>query len=298
MLAYVLALVVGLGSLAIYLAAFFFPEIHRKNDFIWSGVGLFYALVLWIFAPRITGGLLLGHIASVALLVWFGWQALTLRRQVLPEIQQTPIPSTEEVQTSLQTQVTNFSLANWLGGLQNFLGGAVAKVKNWFKPTVKPTPSQKPAVTVIDKTTPQPQPPQAEKESEEVEPATPVQSAEEESSKTEVTEESRVVVVAPNPPAPELVEAAQAEGEEKPSIPVAEIAPDAVLAPPAEAPIEAAETQLLSPTPVAPNAPAPELVEAAQAEGEEKPSISVAEIAPDAILAPPAEAPVDQKEQS
>lgn len=41
MLANVLALVVGLGSLAIYIAAFFFPEIHRKNDFIWSGVGLF-----------------------------------------------------------------------------------------------------------------------------------------------------------------------------------------------------------------------------------------------------------------
>ena len=41
MLAYVLALAVGLGSIAIYLAAFFFPEIHRKNDFILSGVGLF-----------------------------------------------------------------------------------------------------------------------------------------------------------------------------------------------------------------------------------------------------------------
>ena len=79
MLAYVLALVVGLGSLAIYISAFFFPEIHRKNDFIWSGVGLFYALVLWVFAPRISGGLLLGHVASVALvgLVWLANSFIT-----------------------------------------------------------------------------------------------------------------------------------------------------------------------------------------------------------------------------
>lgn len=93
MLAYVLALAIGLGSIAIYLVAFFFPEIHRKNDFIWSGVGLFYALVIWVFAQRITGGLLLGHVASVALLYWFGWQTLSLRQQLTPKAQQTPIPS-------------------------------------------------------------------------------------------------------------------------------------------------------------------------------------------------------------
>lgn len=54
MLAYILALAVGLGSLALYLGAFLVPELHRKNDFIWSGVGLFYALVLWVCAQRIT----------------------------------------------------------------------------------------------------------------------------------------------------------------------------------------------------------------------------------------------------
>ena len=48
MLAYILALAVGLGSFSIYMAAFFFPEVHRKSDFTWSGVGLFYALIfLW-----------------------------------------------------------------------------------------------------------------------------------------------------------------------------------------------------------------------------------------------------------
>jgi hypothetical protein len=96
MLAYVLALAVGLGSFAIYLAAFFFPEVHRKNDFIWSGVGLFYALVLWVCAGRITGSLLLGQVAGVALLGWSVGQTLSLRRQLTPQSSQ-PLPSTEEV---------------------------------------------------------------------------------------------------------------------------------------------------------------------------------------------------------
>ncbi len=93
MLAYILALVVGFGSLAIYMAAFFFPEVHRKGDFIWSGVGLFYALVLWTCAGRITGAVLLGQAASVALVCWFVWQTLTLRRFVTPETEKTVIPS-------------------------------------------------------------------------------------------------------------------------------------------------------------------------------------------------------------
>jgi hypothetical protein len=92
MLAYILALAVGLGSLSIYMAAFFFPEVHRKSDFTWSGVGLFYALILWTCAGRITGALLLGQMAGVALLGWFAWETLTLRRLVTPVAQQTPMP--------------------------------------------------------------------------------------------------------------------------------------------------------------------------------------------------------------
>ncbi|MEZ2277329.1 MAG: Ycf66 family protein [Microcoleus sp.] len=92
MLAYFLALAVGLGSFSIYMAAFFFPEVHRKSDFAWSGVGLFYALILWACAGRITGALLLGQMAAVALLGWFAWETLSLRRQVTPIAQQTPIP--------------------------------------------------------------------------------------------------------------------------------------------------------------------------------------------------------------
>ncbi|MDY6805029.1 MAG: Ycf66 family protein [Cyanobacteriota bacterium] len=95
MLTYILAIAVGLGSFSIYIAAFFFSEVHRKSDFFWSGVGLFYALILWTCAGRITGAVLLGQMASVGLLGWFGWQTLTLRRQVAPAAEQTKIPSKE-----------------------------------------------------------------------------------------------------------------------------------------------------------------------------------------------------------
>jgi Ycf66 protein N-terminus len=100
MLAYFLALVVGLGSFSIYMAAFFFPEVHRKSDFAWSGVGLFYALILWACAGRITGALLLGQMAAVALLGWFAWETLNLRRQVAPIAQQTPIPQSVNLPTA------------------------------------------------------------------------------------------------------------------------------------------------------------------------------------------------------
>lgn len=104
MLAYILALVVGFGSLGIYLAAFFLPEIHRKTDFYWSGVGLFYALMLWVCAGRITGGVLLGQIAGVALLGWFGWQTLTLRWQLIPPEQQTELASSGAAAETLKAQ--------------------------------------------------------------------------------------------------------------------------------------------------------------------------------------------------
>jgi Ycf66 protein N-terminus len=93
MLAYILAIAVGLGSFSLYMAAFFFPEVYRKYDFIWSGVGMFYALVLWVCAGRITGGVLLGQMASVALLGWLGWQTLGLRRSLTPIHRKTQIPT-------------------------------------------------------------------------------------------------------------------------------------------------------------------------------------------------------------
>ncbi|QLE40303.1 hypothetical protein FD723_07435 [Nostoc sp. C052] len=237
MLAFVLALVVGLGSLAIYIAAFFFPEIHRKNDFIWSGVGLFYALVLWVFAPRITGGLLLGHVASVALLVWFGWQTLSLRRQLTPQAQQTQVPSAETVKTGIQEQVNKLSLQERLGQLQKGLGSTFSGAKDKVQQTVsKKTPttpkpeditsvlSEKPAIEIIDKTIVIPEPAAEETVTTDTE------------AKTEIVPEA----IPPHPPSPELVEAAQPdfEIEDKQPIPVEDVVLDALLAPPAETPPE------------------------------------------------------------
>ncbi|NJL45965.1 MAG: hypothetical protein HC922_10175 [Leptolyngbyaceae cyanobacterium SM2_3_12] len=91
MLGHSLAILVGLGSVTLYLAAFFFPEIHRKHDFFWSGVGCFYALVLWFCAEQISPTEALGHGASLSLLGWLGWQTLTLRRKRTPLDLQTPV---------------------------------------------------------------------------------------------------------------------------------------------------------------------------------------------------------------
>jgi hypothetical protein len=84
MLAYILAVLVGTGSVGLYIAAFFLPEIHRKQDFIWSGVGCFYALFLWVYAHQVTGGILVGQTTSVVLLGWLGWQTFQLRQQLVP----------------------------------------------------------------------------------------------------------------------------------------------------------------------------------------------------------------------
>ncbi|NJL01000.1 MAG: hypothetical protein HC910_10725 [Spirulinaceae cyanobacterium SM2_1_0] len=113
MLAQLLAATVALGSVTFYLAAFFFPEVHRRRDFIWSGVGFFYALVLWLCAGRLTGGVLLGQVASVSLLVWLGSQTLLLRRQ-----QAAPEDKTA-VSPAVQEQVKGFSFGKLLAPLTN-----------------------------------------------------------------------------------------------------------------------------------------------------------------------------------
>ncbi|MBW4481358.1 MAG: hypothetical protein KME14_02325 [Tildeniella torsiva UHER 1998/13D] len=88
---YVLAIAVWLGSISLYGAAFFFPEVHRRHDFFWSGVGAFYGLVLWFSAVQTSPTELLGHLASVVLLGWLGWQTLSLRRKRTPLDLQTPV---------------------------------------------------------------------------------------------------------------------------------------------------------------------------------------------------------------
>lgn len=79
MLPYALAIAVGLSSSVLFLTAFFLKDIHRQDDFFWSGIGLFYALVLWFCATSITGAVLLGQLAAVALLLAYFWQVIKLR---------------------------------------------------------------------------------------------------------------------------------------------------------------------------------------------------------------------------
>ena len=80
----VLAIVVALASLFLFLISFVAPRLYRAQDLWWSGVGIFYALVLWFCSAQIRGAVLLGTIASVALLGWLStqvylsrWTALT-----------------------------------------------------------------------------------------------------------------------------------------------------------------------------------------------------------------------------
>jgi Ycf66 protein N-terminus len=241
MLAYVLALAVGLGSFALYMAAFFFPEVHRKNDFIWSGVGLFYALVLWVYGSRINGGLLLGHAASVALLGWSISQTLQLRRQLTPIAQKTDVPSTAAVTSTVKEQVSKSvpAVTSGVAGIFNGLKNQAQQLLN--KPTqpktpvaTKPVSTPKPLVNstieVVDNRTPTPEPAVVETTAEVAPPepveviettevAPPLTEEEAISQAVETTstqeEETPTVAIPPHPPDPELVEAAIKDAEEK-----------------------------------------------------------------------------------
>ncbi len=242
MLAYVLALAVGLGSFAVYMAAFFFPEVHRKNDFIWSGVGLFYALVLWVYGSRITGGLLLGQAASVALLGWSMSQTLQLRRQLTPKAQQTALPSTAAVTSTVQEQVSKSvpAVTSGIGGVFNGLKNQLQQLLKKSTPPKTPVatksvstpkPPVNPIVEVIDNRIPAPEPTEAV-ETTEVIPPEPTETGETtevipplteeeaiaqaiETASTQVDEQPSTVAIPPHPPDPELVEAAIKDAEEK-----------------------------------------------------------------------------------
>ncbi|MCZ8026385.1 MAG: hypothetical protein GPI91_05020 [Microcystis aeruginosa K13-10] len=134
MLPYILAVVVGLSSLYLLTTAFIAPDRHRQDDFLWSAVGLFYALVLWLCAGRITGAILLGQAAAAILFIAFAWQTLKLRQALFyPD-----------------KPVKLFTIVGWLG---NRLGKVTpsqspktkakaekvaAKVKETVKETVDP----------------------------------------------------------------------------------------------------------------------------------------------------------------
>ncbi len=308
MLAYILALAVALGSLGIYLAAFFFPEIHRKNDFIWSGVGLFYALVLWACAGRITGGLLLGQVAGVALLGWSVTQALQLRRQLTPRQQQTELPSADEVKNTVQEQISQLSLPQRLSQLGKQVSGSATSAKNRLQQVTSGTKRQSqpetnvtsqapaassaaevtPNVQVIDNRSPIPKPEPPKSTTAATEP-------------TQVKESPLGAEPTANTNQPDGPDMPGPSGKER--IPVEEIAPEVELGPPAEplgsgdpqdrqnpppppeameaVPIETPKTAPSSPPESEssqegelelkrPNPPDPEIVEAAIEDAEEK----------------------------
>ncbi|MEM9815012.1 MAG: Ycf66 family protein [Cyanobacteria bacterium P01_D01_bin.6] len=134
MLAYILAIAVAIGSFSFYMAAFFVPEMHRRQDFFWSGLGLFYAVVLWFCAGRLTGAVLLGQLVSVALLGGLGWHTLELRRELTPELVQTPV-SWEDIQKllqGLQLQIQKYiRLDDWTRRWQSGWHTVSGAVANW-----------------------------------------------------------------------------------------------------------------------------------------------------------------------
>jgi hypothetical protein len=123
MLTYLLADVVAIASIALFVAgAFLLPSIKRDRDEIWSGVGLFYALVLFACAGQVRGGLLLGQIAGVALMGWLGWQAFGTRWATVPADERRKVQSL----TNITEQIKGIDLGN----LGDQAKGLVGKVKN------------------------------------------------------------------------------------------------------------------------------------------------------------------------
>ncbi|NJN24354.1 MAG: hypothetical protein HC810_08200 [Acaryochloridaceae cyanobacterium RL_2_7] len=110
MLTLLLAWTIALGSLAIFVAGMIFPELSKKNDLIWVGIGLFYALILWANAGKMGGGLVLGQTAGVSMMVWLGIQTMTQRRELTSEDKKTPVPDWLQ-------KIVDFVVPLWQKGL-------------------------------------------------------------------------------------------------------------------------------------------------------------------------------------
>jgi hypothetical protein len=173
MLAYILAVLVGTGSVGLYLAAFFLPEIHRKQDFIWSGVGCFYALFLWIYAHQVTGGILVGQTTSVVLLGWMGWQTFQLRQQLVPieradaianAIQlpnrngadrpapKTPKPTTPQPSTTINTPTPVATVKQSIDKITTPIATKPASIDKITTPVVTKPASPEQATSIANKT--------------------------------------------------------------------------------------------------------------------------------------------------
>jgi hypothetical protein len=133
MLTYIIAIAIALSSFTLFGIAFFSPDVHRQDDFLWSGVGLFYALVLWICAERITGAVLLGQTAAAILIISFGWQTLQLRRA----------PG--------EAQSLGFSLLSWLQSSFGPVPSRATPAVETIKTKIPPSPASVEEETVPPK---------------------------------------------------------------------------------------------------------------------------------------------------
>jgi Ycf66 protein N-terminus len=136
MLTYLLAAIVAIASLGLYALTFFLPAFKRERDLIWSGVGVFYALVLWICAEQVRGGLLLGQISSVAIIGWLGWEAFGARWGGLSDADREQAKGLTDFTTSIKSKVAaiDFSKADLsqvdLGKLGDQAKGLANKAKD------------------------------------------------------------------------------------------------------------------------------------------------------------------------
>ena len=292
MLAYVLAIAVAFISFAFYMAAFFFPEVHRKDDFLWSGVGLFYALVLWVCAGRITGGVLLGQLAGVALVFWLGWETLTLRRAIAHPETRTEVDESFSLTETLQTAFGKaFSLLRRQApdpkpSLEKQTE-AVADVSQ-AEPQISTSEPVPPITEEAPSATPQP----AESAVITDEPAKADPTPIEDTSSLEIpqspaTPANKSKRAFPNffrrVPRPSERQSQAKNEPTPPTAPTGEAMPQAEIVP-----SEVGETNAPSQA-TPPQPPTAEMVEAAQAEVNQPPQIDVEEIAPEAQLTPPAE---------
>lgn len=167
MLVYGLAVVVAIGSLLLYAIALRFPMLSRRSDVIWSGFGLFYALVLWVCGEQLTGAVLLSQGVVVGLLAWQGWQSLVLREQVVRStadpIAVTALPNFAGWAAIAQLfRPSDPQLSGWAAFKQSLLGlglliGMWVRSRSWAWPggrsgaiaspaaDAQPTPSPAPA---------------------------------------------------------------------------------------------------------------------------------------------------------
>lgn len=160
MLAYFLAILGAITSLTLYLNAFIKPKIHRQDDFLWSGLGLFYSLVLWFSAGRITGALLLGQLAGMAVAIAFIWENQQLRK------------------TITTSSESNIALEGF--SILSFIAQSLAK---------KPKKDKKQSVKSEDKTTP---------EENEISPSPEINTSTEEETSPEIKIESSETTTSEN----------------------------------------------------------------------------------------------------